>query len=232
LRRHLSLKVCERYNRVWKLIEPGDNTFQEIGKQVGLTRERVRQIAQKRYPDFHGHRGRSLAVLRRRLARWEVEPFVAPFYEEARARGFAVAPHVLSRPNGYMYLNTRGLLVNGYDCQVRKSVPYKYSLGLTEKPVVRAEVCVSPHRRDFSITHVPSLGFFIVPAGAEGWRRHSVPIFPERAARPGGIRAPVWKYLNAWHLLETPKARTNSDAVPSFKQEKTKQRGTIQPKLS
>jgi len=172
-------------------------SFAEIGVRLGITRERVRQIAQQ-LGMASGRQRREQRTLRQRLPAWHERKGYRELIAKCKELGYTVTPSRVEHPKGWRF-EARTVVINGW----RARIVYMSTRGryLT---FGRSDV-----RADFYVAISP-IGFFIFPSTA--WKT-----FPERTVfspipcsigQPGFThsgRHDYLKYLEAWKLLGRPR---------------------------
>lgn len=169
-------------------------TFAEIGQCVGITKERVRQIALA-CGVGSGRERRRACTIKKRL-QTATTPELEKVMEEARSRGLRIE-RVRVRHRFHIRFCTTRLLIEEKRCQIMAA--YRIRL-LPDYPQPRY-VRIRPPRTKWAdfIVYVlkdekrkPRISFFVVP------REKAI---QTAFAYPSPSKSQMAQYANAWHLL-------------------------------
>jgi len=174
-------------------------SFNDIGEKVGLTRERIRQVAKS----FYNVTGKERYELRAPF-RFDLPPIIQRIKDRAEQNGLLFDPIYLLIRRG-KYISRQGFRsaackINGFTCAVA-AVRYEHS-GTGDSPPYFRLSSISA-ATDFCVID-SSEGFLIVPIN-ESWMRKAKVYIDER--RPSvKIELPsdhlYKKNIEAWHLLK------------------------------
>src|SRR5258708_12525541 len=172
-KRHTLSVVHRKGKLIRAMLERDCITHAEIARRIGLTRERVRQLAlQMGFAD-----GRSWQAICRVERRKKEMP---EFFVQAQKRGFAVE-----------LLGTRNAYINGKLCIQRKACwhdvgrgEYKYTYLSIRQPRSRFDICA---------WKLPDGRFLILPKKLTGFRQTT---FNPKQNTPQSTPAPPHTHLN------------------------------------
>jgi hypothetical protein len=185
------------YRRIKDLLSEDFHTFSEIGERFGITRERVRQMAQQ-LGMASGRQRREQRALHERMPRWSKRKGYRELIAKGKEFGYTVTPSRVDGPKGWRF-QARDVVINGW----RAHIVYLRTRGRY------LAFGRSDARADFYVGVSP-IGFFIFPS--EVWKT-----FPERTsfapiACPAGKRGfthsnrhDYLNYLEAWKLIRSPR---------------------------
>jgi hypothetical protein len=191
------LSVYHRqHRRIRGLLCNNSLSFADIGDRLGITRERVRQIARQLGMES-GRRRLEQRVLRQRMPVWQKRKGYRELIAKGEKFGYSVTPSRVDSSDGWRF-QARDVVINGW----RAHIVYMTARGryFTFRR--------SDARADFYVGISP-IGFFIFPSKV--WKT-----FPERTAFspipcPSGQRGfthsgrhDYLNYLEAWKLLGRP----------------------------
>jgi hypothetical protein len=191
--------------RIRALLAQDCLTFMEIGRRVGVSRERVRQIAGLLALADTGHtRTRACTLLRREVKRGGTLPSTHPKLKERLAalqgQGFTVDVPVNHRGRNY----ARYFTANGYDCHICLT---HCSTRKTNPRAKGAYYRLQDPRGDcdFLILYVSQEdAAYVVP---REWCPKTLYIPRGRTEGYHGQHQRDWEqWLEAWHLLAQPEA--------------------------
>ena len=192
--RHHRRSVYHRqHRRINNLLSNNSLSFADIGDKIGITRERVRQIARQLGMASRRPR-REQQALDKRMSAWRNRKGCRELIAKCEELGYTAAPSRRDAHWGWCF-EVGIVVINGW----RTHIVYMRTTGrylAFSRSVVRA---------DFHVGISP-IGFFIFPSKV--WKT-----FPERTMfspipRPGGQRGfnrshrhDYLNYLEAWKLL-------------------------------
>jgi hypothetical protein len=196
--RYHRLSVYHRqHRRIRGLLSSDSLSFADIGVRLGITRERVRQIA-RQLGMASGRQRREQRALHQRLPAWHERKGYRELIAKGKELGYAVTPSRVDRPEGWRF-QARNVVINGW----RAHIVYMRTRGrylAFGRSDVRADVYVG----------ISPIGFFIFPSTV--WKT-----FPERTTF-SPIPCPIGQrgfthsgrhdylnYLEAWKLLGRPR---------------------------
>lgn len=181
-----TLSVVHRKGKLIRaMLERDCITHAEIARRIGLTRERVRQLAL--LMGFAAGRSRH-AICRMERRRKEM----GEFFVAAQKRGFAVE-----------MLGTMSASINGKVCLQRKACwhdirtgKYKYTYLSVHRPACRFDICA---------WKLPDGRFLILPEKLVGFRQTT--FNPEESDRLGTNSSSHYyrEYFERWSLLGRPR---------------------------
>ena len=184
-KRHTLSVVHRKGKLIRAMLERNCITHAEIARRIGLTRERVRQLAlQMGFAD-----GRSRHAICR-MERRKKE--MAEFFVEAQKRGFPVEP--LGRKSAY---------INGKICVQRQACwhdigkgKYKYTYLSIYRPTGRFDFCA---------WKLPDGRFLILPEELVGFTQTT--FNPKESGRQGTDSSSHYyrEYIERWSLLGRPR---------------------------
>jgi biotin operon repressor len=193
-RRDHRLSVYHRhYRKIRGLLSNTWLSFAEIGDRFGITRERVRQIAQQ-LGKASGRQRQEQRTLHQRISAWQEQEVYRELIAKGKELGYTVAPSRRDTREGWR-IEKEIVLINGW----RAHIVYMRTRGrylIFKRSVVRADfqVCISP------------IGFFIFPSKV--WKTFpkgtSFSPNPSTSGRRGftySHRHDYLNYLEAWKLL-------------------------------
>jgi hypothetical protein len=193
-RRHHRLSIYHRhYRRIKDLLSKDSLSFAEIGERVGITRERVRQIAQQ-LGGASGRERREQHTMDKRMSAWHERRGHRELVAKCKELGYTVTPSRVDTRWGWRF--EHGIVViNGWRTHI-VHIRTKGRYFAFRRSVVRA---------DFQVGISP-IGFFIFPTKV--WKTFPKgtefsPI-PSMSGQPGVTRSHRHDYLNyleAWKLL-------------------------------
>jgi hypothetical protein len=184
-KRHTLSVVHRKGKLIRAMLERNCITHAEIARRIGLTRERVRQLAL--LMGFADGRSRHVIC---RMERRRKE--MAEFFIQAQKRGFAVEP--LGRRSGY---------INGKLCVQRQacwhdvgSSEHKYTFLSIRQPLVKFDICA---------WKLPDGRFLILPKKLTGFRQTT--FNPEESERLGTDSSShhYREHIERWSLLGPPR---------------------------
>ena len=193
-RRHHRLSVYHRhYRRIKNLLSRDSLSFADIGERVGITRERVRQIAQQ-LGRATGRERREQHAMDKRMSAWHERKGYRELIATGKEFGYRVTPSRVDSPEGWRF-QARIVVINGWRAQIvyMRTRGRYLAFGRSDVPA------------DFYVGISP-IGFFIFPSKV--WKT-----FPERTSF-SSIPCPIGQsgfthshrhdylsYLEAWKLL-------------------------------
>jgi biotin operon repressor len=190
------LSVYHRqHRRIRELLSNTWLSFAEIGDRFGITRERVRQIAQQ-LGKASGRQRQEQRTLHQQISAWQEQKVYRELIAKGKEHGYTVAPSRRDTRKGWR-IEKEIVLINGW----RAHIVYMRTRGrylIFKRSVVRADfqVCISP------------IGFFIFPSKV--WKTFpkgtSFSPNPSTGGRCGlaySQRHDYLNYLEAWKLLGT-----------------------------
>ena len=193
-RRHHRLSVYHRhYRRIKNLLSKDSLSFAEIGERVGITRERVRQIAQQ-LGGASGRERREQHAMDKRMSAWHERKGHRELVAKCKELGYTVTPSRVDSPDGWRF-EARNVVINGWRAHI-VYIRTKDRYLLFRRSDVPADFYVG----------ISPIGFFIFPSKV--WKT-----FPERTSfspipcpmgRRGAThphRHDYLNYLEAWKLL-------------------------------
>jgi len=183
-RRHTISVVHRKGKLIRAMLERDCITHAEIARRIGLTRERVRQLALKMgFAD-----GRSRHAICRMERRKKA---MAEFFVTAQEHGFPVEP-----------LGKKSAYINGKICLQRQACwhevgknGYKYNCLSIRRPWVRFDICA---------WKLPDGRFLILPENLTGFTQTT--FNPEKSDRLGANSSSHYyrEYVERWSLLGRP----------------------------
>lgn len=183
--RHTLSVVHRKAKLIRAMLQRNCITHAEIARRIGLTRERVRQLALKM--GFADGKSRH-AICRMERRRKEM----TEFFLEAQKRGFAVEP-----------LGTRSGYINGKLCVQRQacwhdvgSNEHKYTFLSIRQPTVRFDICA---------WKLPDGRFLILPKKLSSFTQTT--FNPQASERLGTNSSSHYyrDYVERWSLLGRPR---------------------------
>ena len=192
--RHHRLSVYHRhYRRIRDLLSKDSLSFAKIGERFGITRERVRQIAQQ-LGRASGRERREQHTMDKRMSTWHERKGHRELVAKCKELGYTVTPSRVDSPDGWRF-QARNVVINGWRAHI-VYIRTKDRYLAFRRSVVPADFYVG----------ISPIGFFIFPAKV--WRT-----FPEGtwfspipcpSGQPGfnhSDRHDYLNYLEAWKLL-------------------------------
>jgi hypothetical protein len=114
--RYHRLSVCHRhYRRIRGLLSDSSLSFADIGDRLGITRERVRQIAQK-LGMTSGRQRREQRALHQRIPAWQERKGYRELIAKGKEFGYTVTPSRVDSPEGWRF-QARIVVINGWRAQ-------------------------------------------------------------------------------------------------------------------
>ena len=186
--RHTLSVLHRKAKLIRAMLERNCITHAEIGRRIGVTRERVRQLAL--HMGFADGRSRQ-AVCRMERRRKEM----AEFFVEAQKRGFAVEP-----------LGTRSAYINGQLCVQRQAC--WHTIGNSEHKYTYISIRQPAGRFDICAWKLPDGRFLILPKKLVGFRQTT--FNPQESERPGTANSSHYyrQCIERWSLLGPPRRAT------------------------
>jgi hypothetical protein len=184
-KRHTLSVVHRKGKLIRAMLERNCITHAEIARRIGLTRERVRQLAL--LMGFAAGRSRH-AICRMERRKKEM----AEFFLEAQKRGFAVEP-----------LGARSAYINGKLCVQRNacwhdvgSSKHKYTFLSVRRPAIKFDICA---------WKLPDGRFLILPKKLAGFRQTT--FNPEESEHLGTASSShhYRQHIERWSLLGRPR---------------------------
>lgn len=192
--RYHRLSIYHRqHRRIRGLLSNNSLSFADIGDRLGITRERVRQIAQQ-LGMTSGRQRREQRALHQRMPAWQERKGYRELIAKGKEFGYTVTPSRVDSPEGWRF-QARNVVINGW----RTHIVYMRARG-RYLAFGRSDVSA-----DFYVGISP-IGFFIFPSKV--WKT-----FPQRtsfAPTPCPIvqrgfthsgRHDYMNYLEAWKFL-------------------------------
>jgi hypothetical protein len=207
---------CQNGARLKALLAEGCLTFSQIGQRLGLTRERIRQIA-KNMGFESGRERMSTCTLKKKLSRRQaaIQKRLADILAVCSEKGFVAAPFDLGRE--------KAVMINGHLCHVeyhpvkreqpkRRSLygrivcPTGYDFAISKQSddeyyIVPSDVftrAAQKNKKGRTATHY--LMFALTPVEEWYWSEFTLLKTPEDS-----LAAEIRKCKGAWHLLANPK---------------------------
>ena len=196
-RRDHRLSVYHRhYRRIRGLLSNTWLSFAEIGDRFGITRERVRQIAQQ-LGKASGRQRQEQRTLHRRISAWQEQKVYRELIAKGKELGYTVAPSRRDTREGWR-IEKEIVLINGWRVHI-VYIRTKDRYLVFRRSVVRA---------DFHLGVSP-IGFFIFPAKVwktfpEGTSFSPIPFPIGHRGVTHSNRHDYLNYLEAWKLLGRP----------------------------
>jgi hypothetical protein len=197
-RRDHRLSVYHRhYRKIRGLLSNTWLSFAEIGDRFGITRERVRQIAQQ-LGKASGRQRQEQRTLHKRISAWQQQAVYRELIAKGKALGYTVAPSRRDTREGWR-IEKEIVLINGWRAHIVYFRTKDDRYLVFRRSVVRA---------DFHLGVSP-IGFFIFPAKV--WK--TFPAGTSFSPIPSSIghrgvahshRHDYLNYLEAWKLLGRP----------------------------
>lgn len=193
-RRQHRLSVYHRhYRRIKDLLSNNSLSFADIGDRLGITRERVRQIA-RQLGMTSGRERRKQQAMEKRMSAWHERKDHRELIAKCKELGYTVAPSRCDTRLGWRFED--GIVViNGW----RTHIVYIRTKGryfVFKRSVVRADFYVG----------ISPIGFFIFPAKV--WKtipEHTsfspIPCTSGQRGFTHSHRHDYLNYLEAWKLL-------------------------------
>ena len=192
--RYHRLSVYHRqHRRIRDLLSNNSLSFADIGDKLGITRERVRQLARQLGLES-GRQRHEQRVLHKRMPAWQERKGYRELIAKGKKFGYTVSPSRVDSPAGWRF-QARIVVINGWRVQIVYMGTRGRYLAFSRSDV----------RADFYVGISP-IGFFIFPSRI--WKT-----FPERTTF-SPIRCPIGhrgftqsgrhdylNYLEAWELL-------------------------------
>jgi biotin operon repressor len=193
-RRHHRLSVYHRqHRRISSLLSNNSLSFADIGDRLGITRERVRQIA-RQLGMTSGRQRQEQRALHQRMPAWQERKGYRELIAKGKEFGCSVTPRRVDSPEGWRF-QARNVVINRW----RAHIVYMKTRG-RYLAFSRSDVPA-----DFYVGISP-IGFFIFPSKI--WKtfpaRTSFSPMPCPIGQPGFTRSHRHDYLNyleAWKLL-------------------------------
>ena len=183
-KRHAVSVFHRKAKLIRAMLERDCITHAEIARRIGLTRERVRQLALQM--GFADGRARHAVC---RMARLQKQ--LAEFFVKAQERGYPVEP-----------LGARSAYINGMLCVQRLACWHESGKGKNKRPYI----CVYRPAASFDICawKFPDGRFLILPKKLVGFKQTS--FNPEESESPGTVSSAhhYREYIERWSLLGTP----------------------------
>jgi hypothetical protein len=193
-RRHHQLSVYHcHYRRIKNLLSKGSLSFAKIGERVGISRERVRQIAQQ-LGEASGRERREQHGMDKRMSAWHERKGYRELIAKCKELGYTVTPSRYDTRWGWRFED--GIVViNGWRAHIVQ-IRTKGRYFAFRRSVVRA---------DFQVGISP-IGFFIFPARVwktfpEGTEFSPIPCTSGQRGFAYALRHDYLNYLEAWKLL-------------------------------
>jgi len=183
--RHTHSVIHRKGKLIRAMLERDCITHAEIGRRIGLTRERVRQLALQM--GFAAGRSRH-AICRMERRKKEMPEF----FVQAQKRGFEVE-----------LLGARNAYINGKLCIQRKACwhgvgrgEYKYTYLSIRQPTSQFDICA---------WKLPDGRFLILPKELTGFRQTT--FNPEESEHPGTASSSHYyrQHIERWSLLGRPR---------------------------
>lgn len=196
--------VAHRQNgRIRALLNKPCISFSEIGRRLGLTRERVRQIAEQFYQETGRQRQRACAINNPQY-KLPSDSLASQAEKVCREKGFSF--QFVSRQFGRRFSPNAAIIANE-KCALRHCSERKNGNIVIRKPLLNAE------DSKFMLTPMPDGRWLIVPRSK--WPDKSTEFQPAALLRPGGkSKRHDWRaYIDAWHLLGV--LSKHKDVLPS-----------------
>jgi predicted XRE-type DNA-binding protein len=193
-RRDHRLSVYHRQHRTIKnLLSKDSLTFAEIGERLGITRERVRQIA-RQLGLTSGHERRKQHAMDKRMSAWREQKGHRELIAKCKELGYTVTPSRCDTRLGWRFED--GIVViNGWRTQI-VHLRTRGRYFVFKRSVVRA---------DFHVGISP-VGYFVFPAKVwktfpEGTEFSPIPCTSGQRGFTHSHRHDYLNYLEAWKLL-------------------------------
>jgi hypothetical protein len=196
-RRDHRLSVYHRhYRRIKNLLSRDSLSFADIGERVGITRERVRQIAQQ-LGRATGRERREQHAMDKRMSAWHERKGHRELIAKCKELGYTVTPSRYDTRLGWRF-EDRIVVINGWRAHI-VYIRTKDRYLVFRRSVVRA---------DFHLGVSP-IGFFIFPAKVwktfpEGTSFSPIPSLIGHRGVTHSDRHDYLNYLEAWKLLGRP----------------------------
>jgi hypothetical protein len=197
--------------RLYRLLAQDCRSFVEVGREFGLTRERIRQIYKTRLAQYlprkSGHeRTRACTLARVHVKPWPKQTLMA--WRLARQAGLHVSHMNYVRSNGVVDTFRRILLVNGKRCKIH-FLTNEIKCGYRCYARIRA-FSPSLKKDEFQIFIVQVKGFdrrvFVAPSKTILAAGYSDDLYLSLERKPvyknHRPRIDWWQYENAWNLLK------------------------------
>jgi hypothetical protein len=192
-RDHLLSVYHRQHRKIRGLLSNDSLTFAEIGQRLGITRERVRQIARQLEMES-GLQRREQRTLHQRMPAWSKRKGYRELIAKGKEFGYTVTPNRVDSPWGWRF-QARMVLINGW----RAHIVYIRTKG---RYLVFGR---SDIRADFYVGISP-IGFFVFPSKV--WKtlpeKTSFSPIPCPVGHRGfthSHRHDYLNYLEAWKLL-------------------------------
>lgn len=183
---------ARRRRRIKALVEASDClTYTEIGKRVGVSRERVRQIARQ-----YGYKGRErieTCSLSKRRARVMSRPEIVSLRRRCEVHDIGL--DLLPKAGGGGF-HSRVVLLNGYRCPI---------ISLTPRLSNRRFYVIHPPERkgDFVLAYNPEGDIWMVIPAGQLPGCQTMFTLGHIGNRGNNISRHDWpRYREAWHLLK------------------------------
>ena len=201
---HLRGAWHRNHRRILALLEKPCITYSEIALRLGLSRERVRQIARDFTNHDTGHERVKMCSFSKSYQEWEQYPRIKSLGQ--------VNPKLELLPIHRLYdfppkrrLLVRKLLINGYVCCLRSASHRKYQCSPGFEVVIYGKGL--PSEVEYALFYLAAKDcWFVFPRERVPRNRTSFILRPD-IIQPGqsgytiSIRHDYQSYLNAWHLL-------------------------------
>lgn len=181
--------------RLQALLSQNCMTFSEIGKRVGLSRERVRQIAKSMPGIDAGFKRMKICTFNRLESEFEDHPVLGQIKELAAAHAVQVQP-VIMRQGCHQVIAKRQILASGVLCSVRGGSMYGRTVRISQRSI--------DPRIPFVIVYVQHGPTMVIPSSRYPANGIGFVLESKRGYhKPEYTRKHDWiGYIDAWHLIK------------------------------
>ena len=187
---HLKSVGHRQNRRIRALLRQPCISFSEIGRRLGLSRERVRQIANQYYQETGRQRQHACAISKPKLP-----PNCLALQAEKVCREKGLAFQFAGRPFDGRQFSASAAIIANEKCVLRRCSARKNGNIVVRKPRSNADDV------KFMLMPMPEIRWLIVPKSK--WPNKSTEFQSGALRRPGATcRRHDWRaYIDAWHLL-------------------------------
>lgn len=194
-RSHLRSVAHRQNGRIRALLNQPCIAFSEIGRRLGVSRERVRQIADRFCPETGRQRQYTCAI--NNPPKLPSNCLALRAEKVCREKGLPF--QFVNRTNGIRQrLSTNAAIIANEKCLLRRSAERENGNIVVRRPAL------GPEDAAFLLSYMPDGRWLIIPK--DKWpRTGSTEFRPGDLQRPGGkSKRHDWPgYIDAWHLLKT-----------------------------
>jgi len=186
------------HRRIVALLKKDCLTFTDIGGRLGVTGERVRQIALKMGASENGFaRMKSCTIKRKENAKEKALKKGSAYWQRVlpvgMTDGFVIQPVLRTS----LAMAHRTLIVNGWLCRFYRNDNPAFGYA-------RISAATNKDKVDFIIYH-PGIAWLIIPWDKRPLKGTTFSFSPDRRYGTKSGRHDWLNYLNAWHFLKEPR---------------------------